>query len=350
MKQLEIIKGKQRRKCRKLESRKNAKVKERENGKTGEPKSRSAGEWEYVRIEEWKSGKMEIINLITGKTKLLGVIGNPLSHSISPQLHNTVSKCLGIDAIYVPFLVEKGGLEAAVRGLRAINVQGFNITIPFKNEVIRYIDEVSREAALVGAVNTVKNINGKLYGYNTDVPGFIRSFKEESGMDLRGKRVALLGAGGAARAIAIGLAFEGVSRIFIINRTYEKAAEIAEIINSNLLPIAEYHSTTSVKAEKIIKEADIIINATSIGMYPDMDKTPLDLPFKFLPRQVLYDVIYNPGRTKFLEEGEKQGIKVVNGLGMLIYQGIEAYEIWMGVKVLDEITRDLFKAFSVFAL
>ncbi|NLC69398.1 MAG: shikimate dehydrogenase [Clostridiaceae bacterium] len=289
---------------------------------------------------------MEIVNLITGKTKLLGVIGNPLSHSISPQLHNTVSRGLGIDAVYVPFLVEKGDLGAAVRGLKAINIVGFNITIPYKNEVVRYIDEVSREAALVGAVNTVKNVNGKLYGYNTDIPGFIRSFKEESGMDdLRGKRVALLGAGGAARAIAVGLAFEGISRLYIINRTRGKAADIAELINGNISPVAEYHGTSDTKIEEVLTKSDIIINATSVGMYPDVNKTPLDFPFSFLPRQVLYDVIYNPGKTRFLEEGEKQGIKVVNGLGMLIYQGIMAYEIWMGIKVPDEITRRLFEFF-----
>ncbi|NSW90968.1 MAG: shikimate dehydrogenase [Firmicutes bacterium] len=290
---------------------------------------------------------MEIVNNISGKTKLLGVIGNPLSHSISPQLHNTLSRYFGIDAIYVPFHVEKGKLEDAIKGLSAINVLGFNITIPYKNDVVKYIDEISKEAALIGAVNTVKNINGKLYGYNTDASGFIRSFKEESGMDLKGKRAVLLGAGGAARAIAVGLAFEGVSGISIINRTTAKAAEIAEIINNNISPIAEFYGTIDSEAQEVLKHGDAIINTTSLGMYPDVDKTPIAFPFEFSSNQVLYDVIYNPGKTKFLEEGEKQGRKIINGLGMLIYQGIQAYEIWMDVKVPDEVIKGLFKAFSI---
>jgi shikimate 5-dehydrogenase len=154
--------------------------------------------------------------------------------TFSPQLHNTLSRYLGVDATYVPFHVGKGQLEYSIKGLLAVNVLGFNITIPYKKDVINYIDDISREAALIGAVNTVKNINGRLYGYNTDAAGFIRSFKEETGMGLNGKKVVLLGAGGAARAIAVGLAFEEVSEISIINRTISKAAEIAGIINNNI--------------------------------------------------------------------------------------------------------------------
>jgi shikimate dehydrogenase len=289
---------------------------------------------------------MEIVNSITGKTKLLGVIGDPLGHSISPQLHNTLSRYLGVDATYVPFHVGKGQLEYSIKGLLAVNVLGFNITIPYKKDVINYIDDISREAALIGAVNTVKNINGRLYGYNTDAAGFIRSFKEETGMGLNGKKVVLLGAGGAARAIAVGLAFEEVSEISIINRTISKAAEIAGIINNNISMIAKYYSTMSLEASDILKQGDIIINTTSLGMYPHIDKTPISFPFEFTDNQILYDVIYNPMRTRFLQEGEKQGLKIVNGLGMLIYQGIQAYEIWMDVKVTDEVIKKLFNALS----
>ena len=291
---------------------------------------------------------MEFACEITGKTKLVGVIGNPLSHSISPQLHNTISKNLGIDAVYIPFLVEKGKLKEAIDGLKAINVLGFNITIPYKNDALKYIDDVSREASLIGAINTVKNINGKLYGYNTDVQGFIRSFKEESKMDLDGKTIMILGAGGAARAIAVGLAFERVSRICIINRTIKKAEDIAKLINENISSIVEYYETGDNVCKEILKLGDIIINTTPLGMFPDIHETPIRFPYAFSSNQVLYDVIYNPAKTIFLKEGEKQGAKVINGLGMLIYQGIEAYEIWFGTKVPNDIIKGLFEAFSSF--
>lgn len=289
---------------------------------------------------------MRIISGVTGKTKLLGVIGNPLSHSISPQLHNTLSKHMNIDAVYVPFEVKKENLSDAIKGLRALNVAGFNVTIPYKNDVMEYIDEFSREAELIGAVNTVKNENGKLYGYNTDVSGFVRSFKEESGIDLKGKKAVLLGAGGASRAIAVGLAFEGVSRISIINRTISKAEQIANIINNNTLTVAECFCTNDLKVPEVLREGDIIINTTSLGMFPDIEGTPVNFPFEFTKGQVLYDVIYNPAKTRFLMEGEKQGLKTVNGLGMLIYQGIQAYEIWMDVKVPERLIKNLYRAFS----
>lgn len=292
--------------------------------------------------------RMEVVSSVTGKTKLLGVIGNPLEHSISPQLHNTLSRYLGIDAVYVPFYVQNGQLKDTVKGLLAVNVFGFNITIPYKSDIICCIDKLSKEAALIGAVNTVKNINGKLYGYNTDASGFIRSFKEEMDMELKGKKVVIFGAGGAARAIAVGLAFEGVSQISIINRTILKASEIAEIINNNISPIAKYYGTIDSMATNVLKQGDIIINTTSLGMYPDIDKTPIKFPFKFSDNQVLYDIIYNPKKTRFIEEGERQGLKTVNGLGMLIYQGIQAYEIWMNIKVSDEIIKKLFNVFNTF--
>ncbi|HOJ09122.1 MAG TPA: shikimate dehydrogenase [Clostridiales bacterium] len=288
---------------------------------------------------------MNIVHSVTGKTKLLGVIGNPLSHSISPQLHNTLSCCLRIDAVYVPFRVGEGYLEYAVKGLKALDVLGFNVTIPYKNDVINYIDSVSREASLIGAVNTVKNIDGRLYGYNTDAAGFVNSFKEEAGTGFKDKNVVIIGAGGAARAIATGIAFEGAGRISIINRTISRAAEIADIINKNILPVAGYYDLQDNNISEAIKQADIIINTTSLGMYPDINKLPLTIPLNFSTNQIIYDVIYNPKKTRLLQEAEKQGCKAVNGLGMLIYQGIKAYEIWMEMDIPGEIVKSLFEAF-----
>lgn len=288
---------------------------------------------------------MKVDNRVTGKTKIAGVIGNPIEHSVSPQLHNTISKYLGVDLIYVPFRVEAGDIEDAVKGLKALNVIGFNVTIPYKKEVIKYLDENSKQALLMGAVNTVKNINGRLYGYNTDAEGFSRSFKEETGIGFAEKRVFIIGAGGAARAIAVKVAFEGAKEIFIANRTTSKANEIADIINYNISRIVETCSIKDRMTEDIFQNCDIIINTTSVGMYPETEISPLDgTGLAFSRGHIVYDVIYNPAKTKFLKDAEKAGCKTVNGMGMLFYQGINAYEIWTGIKLSSEITRKVFES------
>lgn len=289
---------------------------------------------------------MKITDTVTGKTKLLGVIGDPLEHSISPKLHNTLNRCLGIDAVYVPFHTKKGQFEHAINGLLAINVYGFNVTIPYKNDVINYIHTISKKAALIGAVNTVKNVNGRLYGYNTDADGFIKSFMEETGMEPGGKKVVIFGAGGAARAIAVGLALRDASKISIINRTVTNGYNIVRMLSNNTDVISECFSTDDPECCQVIKRGDIIINTTPLGMYPKIDSSPISFPFEFSSNQILYDAIYNPSSTKFIQEGKKQGLKTVNGLGMLIYQGVRAYEIWMGVKVESKIIEKLFNIFQ----
>lgn len=284
-------------------------------------------------------------NRVTGRTKLMGVIGNPIEHSISPQLHNTVSSLLGVDYVYVPFRVEKEVLGDAVKGLKALGFVGFNITVPFKNDVLEFLDEVTDEVKLIGAANTVKIQNGKLYGFNTDTEGFARAFQEETGTGFRGKRITILGAGGAARGIAVKVALEGAAVVSIINRTVAKAYEIAEIINKNIgIPAAGYANEESTVAD-VIEKSDIIINTTSIGMHPQVDECPVDGAVVFSPRQIVYDAIYNPVQTALLKKAERDGSKAVNGLGMLFYQGIYAYEIWTGIKVKDEIIQSAYEAF-----
>lgn len=289
---------------------------------------------------------MYIDHRVLGSTKLTGIIGNPVEHSISPQLHNSISFYLGLNLIYVPFKVEKNELENAVRGLKALNIAGFNVTVPYKKDIMKFIDENSKEAILVGAVNTVKNINGRLYGYNTDAEGFARAFKEESGEGFKAKQVALIGAGGAARAIAVKIALEGAKKIYIVNRTKSKADEIAGIINNNIMNIAESCGLDEEMNAEIYKKCDIIINTTSIGMYPEVKSSPVSRNICFFSHQIIYDVIYNPQRTQFLEDCGRFGCKVINGLGMLFYQGIYAYEIWTGVKIPEEPLKDLFRSFS----
>jgi shikimate dehydrogenase len=289
---------------------------------------------------------MHIQDCITGKSRLAGLIGNPVEHSISPQLHNTLSNYLRVDMAYAPFQVEKEDLERAVNGLKALNAIGFNVTIPYKKDVMKYIDVNTKEAILMGAVNTVKNICGRLYGYNTDAEGFARSFKEESGEGFNDKNITIIGAGGASRAIAVKMAMEGAKSISIVNRTLEKAIDIVEVINNNISCICQAFTTDSTLEESIFKEADVIINTTSIGMYPDIDKSPVKDTEIFSSNQIVYDVIYNPSKTKFLADAKMRGCKTINGFGMLIYQGISAYEIWTGIKVPEELIKEVFKLFS----
>jgi shikimate dehydrogenase len=289
---------------------------------------------------------MKIDNRITGTTRILGLMGNPVEHSISPQLHNTICTALNVDAVYVPFKVEKSDLERAVKGLKAINVAGFNVTIPYKKEVMKYIDDNTKEALLMGAVNTVKNIDGRFYGYNTDAEGFSRSFKEETGTGFKGKRIVMLGAGGASRAIAVKLAIEGAVCISILNRTLSRAQEIVDIISNNYETSIQCLENGDSKQAELFKNADIIINTTSVGMFPGTENCPIDKSIVFEKNQIVYDLIYNPVKSKLLKRAEKSGCKAINGMGMLFYQGIYAYEIWTGIKLSDEFKKDIYKSFK----
>jgi len=284
--------------------------------------------------------------IVSGRTKIAGLLGNPVEHSVSPQLHNTISMCMGHDIIYVPFKVEKNDLEYAVNGLRAINVIGFNVTIPYKSDIIKYLDDVSDEALLIGAVNTVKNEKGRLIGYNTDAEGFRRSFVGETGYGFKNKRVAVIGAGGAARAIAMKVALDGAEHIDIANRTVSKALELSEFISEKTGIHVRALSMNEAEERNILCQNEIIINTTSLGMYPEMDKCPVNDFSCFGKNHVFYDIIYNPLKTKLMKEAEKQGCKVINGLGMLIYQGIYAYEIWTGSKLPETIKDELFRLLS----
>ncbi len=290
---------------------------------------------------------MLIDNRVNGNTVMMALIGNPIEHSISPQLHNTISNLIGLNAIYIPFKVEKENLEDAVKGFKALDVLGFNITVPYKKDIMKYINDNSKEALLMGAVNTVKKIDGRLYGYNTDAEGFARSFKEEARSDFKNKNIFIIGAGGAARAMAVKIAFEGAKNISIVNRTEAKAIDIADIINNNIDRIAKGYSLEFDNIKELFMQSDIIINTTSVGMYPKIDEYPLDLDsFEFNSNQIVYDVIYNPAKTKFLSLAENKGCKIINGLGMLFYQGIFAYEIWIGRKLSGEVLNLVFKDFS----
>lgn len=258
---------------------------------------------------------------ITPKTRIAGLIGHPIAHSLSPVIHNHLYKKLGIDMAYIAFDVPPERIAAAVEGLCALGFTGFNITIPHKEAVYRMLDRIDREAEIIGAVNTVKIEDGIMTGYNTDGQGFIQSLTH-SAIHIKGKRIALIGAGGSARSIGIYLAKENPESIHIINRTYEKADTLAGVINQY-----KGHALAHAAIE-IPKKPDIIINTTSLGMWPHITNNPLK-GLQLSRQTVVCDIVYNPRKTAMLQYAAAHGCQVVEGIGMLIGQGLRAVEIWL---------------------
>ncbi len=281
------------------------------------------------------------MNKVTGKTKQLGIIGCPADHSFSPVMHNFISECLGLDYIYCAWRVEPGHVREAADGIRAMNIAGINVTAPHKYEIMKYLDEVSEQARLLGSVNTVVNRGGRLIGYNTDADGFLRALEYE-GVSPSGARVLLLGAGGAAKPLCVRLAQSGIKSIDIVNRTYEKAAATAEYVRL----AAGFKAASAPKAP--FGHYDLVINTTSAGMEPQLDKCPIE-DMSFIDKDTFAaDIIYNPEKTLFLRRAEELGAGIMNGLGMLICQGLSAYELFTGAALEEDmyrkIKRELFGA------
>jgi len=284
---------------------------------------------------------MDIVRVVNGKTGLFGLLGDPVEHTKSPFIHNTLFNQFNINAIYVPILVNKGCLENAVNGLKAQNFIGFNVTVPYKKDIIKYLDDISNDALLMGAVNTVKNINGRLKGYNTDAEGFARDFKDGFNTNFKGKRVMLLGAGGTARALAIKLSAEGIQHLTIVNRTEQNARNIVDLVKNNYGSVTSYILPDSSRFLDEMKTSEVIINSTPAGMSTYLDSTPFDFEFVFEKNQLVYDVVYTPRKTKFLMQAEKYGCKTRNGFGMLINQAISSFEIWTGKTVARQQAMEL---------
>ncbi|MFC4320856.1 shikimate dehydrogenase [Litchfieldia salsa] len=258
--------------------------------------------------------------------KIYGVIGSPIAHSMSPEMHNDLFQYYKLNARYHAFHVEQENLKDAIKGFKAIGISGFNVTIPHKVAILELLDEVEEVAANIGAVNTVVNDKGKLVGYNTDGQGFITSIKTKVKKELADCRVLLIGAGGAARAIFISLASVGVSNIDIVNRTAKKAEEI--ITSCNYTTVSSFYTLSEAKYD--LEKYDIIINTTSIGMHPNIDETPISIT-QLSKESVVSDIIYNPLKTSFLKEAEKKGAIIDNGIGMFVFQGALAFEKWTGI-------------------
>jgi len=265
--------------------------------------------------------------------KVLGVIGYPIEHSLSPPMHRAALKELGLDYHYDKFEVKPEELENFVSDARE-NFLGFNVTVPHKVEIIKFLDNLSKEAELIGAVNTVKFENDSATGFNTDGIGAIRAL-EEAGQQANGKKVLILGAGGASRAISFQLAMEG-AEISICDKAGDKAEELAAEIMKKLnkdVRILDF------PIKEKLDEFDILINATPVGMSPNIDNSPL--PREFLnPSLTVMDIVYNPLETKLLKEAREAGCKTVNGTGMLVNQGAESLRIWLGVEAPVETMRN----------
>lgn len=278
---------------------------------------------------------------VGGNTKLFGLMGNPVKHTISPILQNTFLKTTQIDGIYVPFEVKENNLEGAVNGLVSLGFTGFNVTVPFKEKVIPLLDDVNKEAQMYGAVNTVKIINGKTYGYNTDADGFYKSMRCSYNGSI--DNVLILGAGGSARSITMKLAQNGAKKIYIANRTIEKAKNLSVAIQEYFDVEVHAISLEELKNTRDL-EIDIIVNTTSIGMHPNINETPLEaLDFKGL--KFVYDIIYNPFETKIIKIARGTGISTSNGFGMLYYQGLLAFEIWNDIQMEKEASQKLYDNF-----
>lgn len=283
------------------------------------------------------------MNQITGHTKLTGLLGSPVSHSISPAMHNEAFKQLDLDYIYLAFDVGTENLEAAVDGFRALNVRGFNLTMPNKNAMCKLCDSLSPAAEIIGAVNTVVNDNGHLAGHTTDGTGYMRALKED-GYDIIGKKMTILGAGGAATSVFVQAALDGVSEISIFSRRspfWNRAESIIHTLTERTnckITLFDYENPDVLRRE--ISESAILTNGTSVGMAPNTEQSLITDPTIFHKDLIVSDVIYNPRKTQLLKLAEENGCRTQNGLYMLLYQGAEAFTLWTGkempVKIIKE--------------
>lgn len=262
------------------------------------------------------------------KAELIGCFGYPVAENPTGLMQEAAFKALGLNWRYLLFEVPKGGLAEAVKAMRVLNFQGFNCTIPHKVDVIEFLDDVSPDARLMGAVNTVHRAGERLIGENTDGKGFLRSLSDDANVDPRGKRAVILGAGGAARAMSVELALAGAAQITIVNRNEARGAGLAAMLAEKTRTPVEFVPWR--KKFGVPGNTDILVNATSIGLFPKVDEKP-DLDYDTIRGSMLVcDVIPNPPRTPFLRKAEKRGATTLDGLGMLVYQGAIALNMWTG--------------------
>ena len=270
---------------------------------------------------------------ITGHTRLTGLLGSPVAHSISPMMHNEAFQQLDLDYVYLAFDVDEKGMKNAIQGLRMLNVRGFNVTMPGKNVMATLCDNLSPAAEIIGAVNTVVNENGILIGHNTDGIGYMRAVSD-AGHNIIGKKMTLLGAGGAATAVLVQAALDGVSEISIFSihdAFFERAQRIVAQLNERTsCKVTLYDFDDESILQREIADSAILTNGTSVGMAPNTDRSIITDITMFHKDLIVSDVIYNPRETKLLKLAKEAGCQTFNGLYMLLYQGAEAFKLWTG--------------------
>lgn len=279
---------------------------------------------------------------LDGSLRVCGLIGNPVAHTISPLLQSVLAERMNINSVYAPFHVEKEALEAAVKGAFGLNILGMNVTVPYKNDVLPYLTRVDDLAARIGAVNTLVREEKGFAGYNTDMPGLYRAMCAD-GVSLEGKDVVLLGAGGVARAVLIMLLDKKVASITILNRSLEHANRLKEEINGlagkelvTVLPLSDWNQLP--KDRKYL-----VIQSTSVGMHPNVEEAVISDKEFYSLVEVGYDLVYNPAKTRFMELTEEAGGRSYNGLRMLAYQGVIAFELWNRLEVPKEVAEEAYQ-------
>jgi shikimate dehydrogenase len=282
-------------------------------------------------------------NTLHTDTVLTGLIGHPIKQTYSPFIYNVAFEIKKLEYLYLPFDVPAANLTNAIKGMMALGIKGFNITIPHKVNIMQLLNNVSDEAATAGAVNTVVNDMGKLSGYNTDVHGVVKSL-EKYKSNIAGQEVSVIGSGGASRAVVYTLIRHfKPGKINIINRTEQKAESLKDYFNSKIkFDSIRCFDLFSPNTENIIKDSKLIVNATSVGMFPETDDSVIQNEKLFSKEQVVFDLVYNPLKTKLLSLAAKQGAKTVNGISMLINQASKSFELWTGeVMPVEQVERSL---------
>ncbi len=281
---------------------------------------------------------------ISGKTGLTALIGSPVSHSISPLMHNLAFDALDIDCVYLAFDIGESDLGAAVRGLKDIGILGFNVTMPFKEEILEFMDELTDAARLSGSCNTVIIKDGLMTGHTTDGIGFMQSVRD-CGCDITGKKISILGAGGAAKSIITQAALDGVGGIDIFRRNrvpaFSRTEEFAEKISAFTgCQVRVFDFADAGQMRRSFSESELLVNATSVGMSPDDLESPLTDPSLLEPDLFVYDIIYNPRKTALLSMAESAGCRVSNGVGMILFQGAASFKCWTGRDMPVDLIRE----------
>ena len=268
--------------------------------------------------------------MLTGHTRVVGVIGDPIEHSRSPQMHNAAFAKAGLDYVYVPFHVRSDALAQAIAGFKALNVVGINVTLPHKQAVIPYLTSMSREAELIGAVNTLTFLEDGIHGDNTDAPGVLKALEESGDLSVPvGEDVVVLGAGGAARAVVVAFALAGVASITIANRTTEKAIALAAEMQRKTNVPMHGMGLTDTRVPAAVRQSTLLVNTATASM--DLTQ-PLLISVDWLqPNAIVYDIVYTPPVTPLMAAAAERGCQTLGGIGMLIHQGAIAFEKWTGV-------------------